>query len=111
MQLNGDWEVVGPGLERRLIALGERMMAVRVRFAKGAIGARHAHPHEQLTQVLSGRFRFQVGSEVLEVATGDSLCIPGGLEHGTQALEAGELLDIFSPPREDLLEGSPTSPE
>ncbi|PZA05930.1 MULTISPECIES: cupin domain-containing protein [unclassified Meiothermus] len=111
MQFNGEWETVGPGVERRLVALGKRMMAVRVRFAKGAVGALHAHPHEQLTQVLSGRFRFQVGEEVLEVAAGDLLCIPGGLEHGTQALEAGELLDIFSPLREDLLGGPTASPE
>ncbi|WP_018467738.1 cupin domain-containing protein [Calidithermus timidus] len=111
MECNSDWETAGPGVERRLVALGERMMAVRVRFAKGAIGALHAHPHEQLTQILSGRFRFQVGEEVLELSAGDLLCIPGGLEHGTQALEAGELLDIFSPLREDLLEGPTTHPE
>lgn len=44
---------------------------------------------------------------MLEVAAGDSLCIPGNLEHGAQALEAGELLDVFSPLREDLLGHSP----
>lgn len=111
MQLNGDWETVEPGIARRLVALGRRMMAVRVRFSKGAVGALHAHPHEQLTQVLSGRFRFWLGGEVLEVSTGDSLCIPGGLEHGAEALEAGELLDVFSPLREDLLDGPTARPE
>ncbi|MCS7069296.1 MAG: cupin domain-containing protein [Meiothermus sp.] len=111
MQLNGEWEMVGSGVKRRLVALGKRMMAVQVRFDKGALGAPHTHPHEQLTQVLSGRFRFQVGPEVYELASGDLLCIPGGLEHSAQALEAGELLDIFSPLREDLLDGATASPE
>lgn len=96
-----------PGIERRLVALGVCMMAVRVHFSAGARGAMHTHPHKQLTQVLSGRFRFWPGKEMLEVAAGDSLCIPGNLEHGAQALEAGELLDVFSPLREDLLGHSP----
>lgn len=104
MRLNGEWESAGPGVERRLVALGQNMMAVRVRFVEGAVGDLHSHPHEQLTQVLSGRFRFQLGSRFVEVAQGDTLCIHTGLEHGTVALEAGELLDVFSPLREDLLQ-------
>lgn len=111
MQLNGDWEAVEPGIERRLVALGQRMMAVRVRFAKGAAGTAHTHPHEQLTQVLSGRFRFWLGQETREVVAGESLLILGGLEHGAEALEAGELLDVFSPLREDLLDGPTAHPE
>jgi len=37
---------------------------------------------------------------------GDSLAIPGGTEHEALALAAGELLDMFTPVREDLV-GSP----
>ncbi len=111
MRLNGSWEEAGPGVQRRLVALGQQMMAVRVRFSKGAVGAPHSHPQEQLTQVLSGRFRFRIDQEVLEVGPGDSLCIAGGLEHEALALEEGELLDIFSPPRLDLLESQNTQPE
>ncbi len=111
MQLNGSWEEAGPGLLRRLVALGQQMMAVRVRFAAGATGSPHSHPHEQLTQVLSGRFRFRIGSEVFEVGAGESLLIPGGIEHEATALEAGELLDIFAPPRQDLLEPQSSHPE
>lgn len=110
MQLNAEWESAGLGVKRRLVALGQNMMAVKVHFVQGAVGALHSHPHEQLTQVLSGRFRFQLGTTFVEVVQGDTLCINGGLEHGTVALEAGELLDIFSPPREDLLKTS-TNPE
>ncbi|RIH88473.1 Cupin domain protein [Meiothermus luteus] len=107
MQPDQDWEAAEPGVARRLVALGQRMMAIRVRFSEGAEGALHAHPHEQITQVLRGRFRFWLGARELELAPGDTLLIPAGVEHGALALEEGELLDIFSPLREDLLPPSP----
>jgi len=103
MKLGGDWSYAEPGVERRLVALGERMMAMRVRFQTGAAGSRHAHPHEQLTVVLSGRFRFVLGNDTREVKAGESLSIPGNVEHEAVALEAGELLDMFCPVREDLV--------
>lgn len=103
--LGDDWSPAEPGVERKLVALGETMMAMRVRFAAGAAGSRHAHPHEQLTHVLSGRFRFVLGDTPHEVHAGESLSIPGGLPHEAHALEGGELLDVFSPPRADLLGG------
>jgi quercetin dioxygenase-like cupin family protein len=76
---------------------------MRVRFEPGAVGARHAHPHEQLAIVVSGRFRFSLGEQLLELGAGDTLTIAGNLVHGAEALEAGELLDVFSPIRQDLL--------
>ena len=34
---------------------------------------------------------------------GQAIYIPGNARHGAKALEAGVLLDIFTPLREDLL--------
>jgi quercetin dioxygenase-like cupin family protein len=79
-------------------------MGVRVRFAKGAVGAMHHHVHEQFTVVISGRFRFTVDGKDIEILTGDSLMIRSNQVHGAVALEAGELLDIFNPIREDFLD-------
>jgi quercetin dioxygenase-like cupin family protein len=53
--------------------------------------------------VVSGRFRFWLGEQLLELGAGDTLSIAGNLVHGAEALEAGELLDVFSPIRQDLL--------
>lgn len=44
---------LGDGVTRRVLAHGGTMMAVEVRFEKGATGPLHHHPHEQLTYVLS----------------------------------------------------------
>ncbi|NJK45420.1 MAG: cupin domain-containing protein [Pleurocapsa sp. SU_196_0] len=104
MKLGGDWEQVTEGVERRLVELGAQMMAVRVRFASGAVGAIHHHPHEQLTIVSRGRFRFTLGDEERELRTGDSVFVPSDLPHGALALEAGELLDVFTPLRLDMLD-------
>ncbi|THB68544.1 MAG: cupin domain-containing protein [Desulfovibrio sp.] len=86
-----------------VLAVGEKTMLTRMQFRKGRDVPPHSHPHEQTGFVLSGRFRFRFGEfdEVLEV--GDSYSIPGNVEHSIEMLENGEVLDLFSPPREDYL--------
>lgn len=98
-----DWQVADSGVERRLVAVGESMTAMEVRFEPGATGATHSHPNEQVSHVLEGRFTFTIDGSALEVKAGDTLRIPGNLEHGVVAHERGRLLDVFTPPREDLL--------
>lgn len=94
---------VAPGVERRLLARGGSMMLVEVRFAADAVGPIHQHPHEQLTFVRSGCFRFTIGEETRVIRPGDSLHVPPNVSHGCHCLEPGVLLDIFTPQREDFL--------
>lgn len=92
------------GVTRQVLADHPDLMVVAFRFAKeGAEGALHNHPHVQSTYVESGRFRFQVGDEINEVATGDSFVIPSGATHGCVCLEPGTLVDCFTPRRDDFL--------
>jgi quercetin dioxygenase-like cupin family protein len=37
------------------------------------------------------------------LAAGDSVYVPSNARHGAKALEAGTLIDVFTPVREDLL--------
>ena len=67
------------------------------------IGAMHHHPHTQITYVASGRFRFTIGDEVKEVGPGDTLCKQNDIVHGCECLEAGVLVDFFTPMRKDFL--------
>jgi quercetin dioxygenase-like cupin family protein len=76
---------------------------VEVNFEKDGEGAVHTHPHSQSTYVISGRFRFNVDGEAVEVGPGDTLAFPPNIPHGTLCLEAGTLLDIFTPMREDFI--------
>ena len=96
---------LGGGTTRRILAWNEQLMAVEVGFEKGAAGKVHTHPHTQCSYVLSGRFSYSVEGEETILEKGDSIVVPGGLTHGTVCLEAGTLLDIFTPCREDFLPG------
>lgn len=94
---------VDPGVVRQVLGYNEDLMTCRVWFETGSRGAPHAHPHAQVTYVEAGRFLFQVGSQTREVAAGDCVQIPPGILHGAECLEAGILIDSFSPAREDFL--------
>lgn len=96
-------EDLGNGVKRRVMAHGGRMMAVEVTFEKDAAGPLHHHPHEQLTYVLSGRFAFTIDGVTQEVGAGDTLYKAPNVVHGCVCLEAGTLLDTFTPQREDFL--------
>ncbi|WP_126152761.1 cupin domain-containing protein [Paracoccus haematequi] len=78
-------------------------MVVRFAFRAGDRGALHSHPHVQSTYVQSGRYRFTVDGRDFEVGPGDAFVIPSGAEHGCTCLEAGELIDSFTPRRDDFL--------
>ncbi|CAG23595.1 cupin domain-containing protein [Photobacterium profundum] len=96
-------EDLGDGISRKVLAHNDNMMAVEVHFEKGAIGAMHNHPHEQLTYVLSGAFEFTIGDEIKIVKAGDTMYKEPSIEHGCVCLEAGVLLDNFTPMRKDFI--------
>ena len=79
---------------------GANVGAAKTGNARGAL---HSHPHIQSTYVARGRFRFFLGDDSVELAPGDSLVIPSGMRHGCECLEAGELIDNFTPRRDDFL--------
>ncbi len=96
-------EKAGEGVERRVLAFCDELMCVENTFEKGGIGAMHHHPHTQITYVASGRFRFTIGDEAKEVGPGDTLCKQNDIVHGCECLEAGVLVDFFTPMRKDFL--------
>ncbi|MDO6584708.1 cupin domain-containing protein [Salipiger sp. 1_MG-2023] len=93
----------GPGVLRQVLADAPELMVVSFRFEAGAIGALHDHPHVQSTFVESGRYRFFLDDATFEVGPGDSFVIPSGARHGCECLEAGRLVDCFTPRRDDFL--------
>lgn len=89
------------GLRRQVMSYSPSMMLVRHRMQKGWVGAGHSHPHEQMVYVVSGHLVFRHPGGQFEARTGDSFLVPGGVEHQASALEDSEVLDIFTPYRED----------
>jgi quercetin dioxygenase-like cupin family protein len=101
-------EKVTDHLDRRIIT-GERMMLTHVYLKKGCIVPKHSHENEQLTYVLEGALRFWLGEDQMDervVRSGEVLVIPSNLPHKAEALEDTLDVDVFSPPRQDWLDGT-----
>lgn len=91
------------GMTRQLLGYDPTLMVARVTFELGAVGQMHDHPHAQVTYVESGRFDVTIGDETKTLGGGDSFYVPPNVSHGAVCTEAGVLLDVFSPAREDFL--------
>lgn len=90
-----------PGLKRQVMSYSPSMMLVRHTMAAGWVGAKHSHPHEQLIYVVRGEIHFEQSEGKAVLRAGDSLLIPGGVEHQASAPVDSEVLDVFTPMRED----------
>ena len=91
------------GVTRQILADSPELMVVAVHFEAGAQGPLHDHPHIQSTYVESGRFRFEIAGDSFEVGPGESFIIPSGARHRCECLDAGRLIDTFTPRRDDFL--------
>lgn len=97
-------EELNERLSRRLIT-GDQLMLAHVYLKKGCVVPKHSHANEQLTYILEGALRFQVGDdgEEIVVRAGEVLHLPGNVPHEALALEDTLDVDVFYPPREDWL--------
>lgn len=101
-----EWEVLGGGVSRKFLGFDNQIMMVQVKFEKGAVGTAHEHFHTQSTYCAEGKFEFTIDGEKQIVSAGDGVYIAPNLIHGALCLEAGILIDVFAPVREDFLDGS-----
>ena len=90
-----------PGVVRRTLTEGERMMLIEVTLDQGAVVPLHTHPHEQIGYLASGRLLWELGDERRELSAGDSWLVPPNVPHQVTALDPSVAIDIFSPPREE----------
>jgi unsaturated pyranuronate lyase len=97
-------EAIAPLISRKIVT-GEKEMLVFWSMKAGAHAAAHRHPHEQIFFLLSGTMEFRLGDEKRTCRPGDVGVIPGGVEHEAWFPVDTEVVDVFSPPREDFLAG------
>ena len=97
------WETVDDKIRRQIVGYDDSIMMVNVRFEKGGIGVLHHHVHTQVTHISEGEFEVTIGEEKKILKKGDSFFIPSNVIHGVVCLEAGMLIDVFSPMREDFI--------
>lgn len=100
---NTDWEDLGEGISRQFVGYNSQIMMVIVKFEKDAIGVLHQHFHSQITYVAEGKFEVTNGDETKILKKGDGFFAQPNVEHGVVCLEAGKLIDAFTPVREDFI--------
>lgn len=98
-----EWEKAGDGVRRQIMGYDGQIMMVKVAFEQGAIGYMHEHFHSQVTYVASGKFEVTIGDAKKILQTGDGFYAEPDIQHGVTCLEAGVLLDVFTPHRTDFL--------
>jgi quercetin dioxygenase-like cupin family protein len=68
---------------------------------EGAILPEHSHPHEQVANVLEGRFELTIEGVSSILTPGSIGIIPANARHSGRALSPCRVLDVFYPIRED----------
>ena len=78
------WEDAEPGVQRQIMGYD-------------------GHYHTQATYVASGKFELTIDGETKILSAGDGYYVAPDVLHGAKCLEAGVLIDTFSPMRADFL--------
>jgi quercetin dioxygenase-like cupin family protein len=78
-------------------------MMVRIAFESGAQGVEHSHPHLQCSYVESGVFDITVAGRTKRLTAGNSFLATPNARHSATAIEAGALVDVFTPMHEDFV--------
>lgn len=97
------WEDAAPGIRRKVLCYDDGIMLVRVAFEAGAVGVEHSHPHVQCSAVESGTFNVTIGGTTRRLQAGDSYLVAPDVRHGAVCVEAGVLVDVFTPKRDDFV--------
>ncbi len=94
------WRTMLKGARARFVHSGT-MTVSHWEFEGGTALPTHAHPHEQITTCVSGRFELTIGGETRVLGAGDVAIIPPGAVHSGRAISESHLVDVFHPVRED----------
>ena len=98
-------EQMNPLVTRQFVS-GVNIMLARIVLKKGAHVPLHSHMNEQVSHVVEGTLKFVLEGKEVTMRAGEILCIPPHVPHEVFALEDSVALDIFSPPRQDWIEGN-----
>lgn len=90
--------------ERRIMSYGNDVMCVENKFEVGDTAPVHSHYHSQISYIVSGEFRFEIGEETRILKTGDSAYMAPDVVHRAECIKPGIILDVFAPMREDFVE-------
>lgn len=98
-----DWIDAGGGVLRKILVFNDDIMMVCHRYEVGSVGPLHSHPHVQASYVASGKFELTRNGETMSFEAGDSILMPSGVTHGALCTEPGDMIEVFSPYREEFI--------
>lgn len=91
------------GVDFVVLSIGEDSMVTKMLYKLTDFVPFHKHPNEQSGYVISGKYKLKFGGKEHELSEGDTYSIPANIEHSIEILEAGEVVDVFTPIRQDYL--------
>jgi quercetin dioxygenase-like cupin family protein len=91
------------GLQRRILAYNDKLFLAEHKMVKGWVGTVHSHLHEQIVYVVKGHLKVTCQGTKVDVRSGDTFVVRGGVEHGASAVEDSLVVDVFTPCREDYI--------
>jgi quercetin dioxygenase-like cupin family protein len=89
----------------RKLAWDGDIMVGRTDVEKGYVVPPHSHDNQQITWVMSGKWRFTLEGKTIDVGPGEMISIPANVVHTAVAVETLVAYDIFTPPRKDWING------
>ncbi|MDQ1770634.1 cupin domain-containing protein [Labilibaculum sp. A4] len=91
------------GVDFVVLSIGKDTMVTKMLYKSTDFVPFHKHPNEQSGYVISGKYKLKFGDQDYLLTTGDTYSIPANVEHSMEIIDAGELVDVFSPIRQDYL--------
>ena len=92
---------LAPGYTARLVHT-DHLTISHVSVVAGSPLPQHAHPHEQVANIIEGEFEMTVGGETRVLKAGMVAVIPPDVPHSGKAITKCYIVDVFYPVREDL---------
>ena len=104
-----DWnqiaqEQLNDKLSRKFVS-GQKITIAQLFLKKACVVPEHKHESEQVCFVMTGSLKFILSGEEKIVSSNQLINIPSNVKHRVEALEDTLAYDIFSPIRQDWLEG------
>jgi quercetin dioxygenase-like cupin family protein len=91
------------GVDFEVLAIGNDSMVTKMLYKPTDSVPFHQHPNEQSGYVISGKYNLKFGGEEYLLSEGDTYSIPANVEHSIVIIEAGQVIDVFTPIRQDYL--------
>jgi quercetin dioxygenase-like cupin family protein len=90
-----------PGIYRKTLIFNDNMMLCYFFLEKNSKVPLHSHKEHQIGYVVKGKLQFFTENEEFMAEEGDSYVFDSDEKHGAKILEDSEVIDVFSPSRDD----------